>query len=445
MQTNPYHADTYAVRARASQGAKREAAQFWTNELHRWEFVLLQGAVFFAPYISFRHPAFFFTISDILFAGAFFLRLSHGRLAAPFANLSWLWLLGLLMLTAGLFIGSVFKGDVVRCLVTVAQYCFAYLLVPLVLLNRSDEEVIRLIKCGVAGMAIMCAIGAIVYWSGYHNMGGEQMALVTGNRRLAGFVDNPNAMGVLTVMAMPCIWFLLLSKQIRAWTAFLGLGLLVTAVILTSSNTGLFSMIAAALIFFGGRRNFKTLLTLAMLCAAVLTFGQDYLPATFQNRVLPALNSGDLAEAGTFVDRLALSREALHMADENLIIGLGADQYRLVSRYGAPVHNVYLLLLNEGGGLSLLGFLVLLSVPILVAIAARRLPHGKLVLLTTVTTLLVFANAVMGVAHVYGRVWFLFVFLAVSPALAVGVPNPRIFPSPVPRRDTRGPTPLIKT
>ena len=66
-------------------------------------------------------------------------------------------------------------------------------------------------------------------------------------------------------------------------------------------------------------------------------------------------------------------------------------------------------------------------------------------LLTTVTTLVVFANAIMGVAHVYGRVWFLFVFLAVSPALIVQDFRPRFFPSPVRRRDTRGPAPLIKT
>lgn len=445
MQTNPYHADTYAVGARAALGARRETKQLWANELHRWEFILLQGAVFLAPYISFRHPAIFITVSDILFAGAFFLRLSNGRLAAPFANLTWLWLLGLLMLTGGLFIGSVFKGDVARCLVLVAQYCFAYLLVPLVLLNRSHEEVIRLIKCGIAGMVIMCAIGAVLYWSGYNSMGRGQMAMITGNRRLAGFVDNPNAMAVLTVMVLPSVWFLLLSKQMRAWVAFLCIGLLVTAIILTSSNTGLYSMVAAALIFFGGRRNFKTLLTLAILSAAVLTFGQDYLPTTFQNRVLPALTSGDLTTAGTFADRQELNREALHMADENLIIGLGADQYRLVSRYGAPVHNLYLLLLNEGGGLSLLGYMVLLGVPILAAIVASRLPHGKLVLLTTVTTLVVFANAIMGVAHVYGRVWFLFVFLAVSPALIVQDFRPRFFPSPVRRRDTRGPAPLIKT
>ena len=444
MQTNPYHAGAYPLRPRAAQGARLNATQHWANELHRWEFVLLQGAVFFAPYISFRHPAIFITIGDILFAGAFLLRLANGRLAAPFASLTWLWLLGLLMLTAGLFIGSAFHGDLVRCLVLVAQYCFAYLLVPLVLLNRSEEEVIRLIKCGIAGMTLMCAIGAVLYWSGYVSSGRGQMALITGNGRLAGFVDNPNAMGVMTVMVMPCIWFLLLSKQMRAWVAFLCLGLLVIAVILTSSNTALFSMIAAALVFFGGRRNFKTLLALAFLGTAVLTFGQNYLPATFQDRVLPALVSGDLSSAGTFEDRQELNREALHMADENLIIGLGADQYRLVSRYGAPVHNVYLLLLNEGGGLSLLGFLVMLSVPILVAITANPLPHGKLVLLTTVTTLMVFANAVMGVAHVYNRAWFLFVFLAVSPALRVQILSPNVLPFFGRPRSARGPAPLIK-
>ncbi|HEX7741641.1 MAG TPA: O-antigen ligase family protein, partial [Sphingobium sp.] len=294
-----------------------------------------------APYIAFRHPNLYITISDILFAGAFFLRLCTGRMAAPFANLTWLWLLGLLMLTVGLFIGSIFKGDVVRCLVLNAQYCFAYLLVPLVLLRRPEEEVIRLIKCGVWGMAVMCAIGAAVYMTGYHSSGKAQMDIISGNRRLQGFVDNANAMAVLTVMALPLTWFLLLSRNMRPIAALICIGLLVNGVILTSSNTGLYSLVAATLIFFGGRGNFKTLFAVAALSGAVLMFGQDYLPPTFQNRVLSAVNSGDLSAAGTFEDRQELNREALDMADDNLIIGLGADEYRHASRYGHPVHNVY--------------------------------------------------------------------------------------------------------
>lgn len=415
MRTNHFQSGHYPALARRPS-PRREPA-YWTGELHRWEFIFLQGAVFLAPYIAFRHPNLYVTISDILFAGAFFLRLCTGRMAAPFANLTWLWLLGLLMLTAGLFLGSVFKGDMVRCLVLTAQYCFAYLVVPLVLLRRPEEEVIRLIKCGVWGMAVMCAIGAVVYMTGYHSLEKGQMEIVSGNRRLQGFVDNANGMAVLTVMALPLTWFLLLSRNMRPIPALICIGLLVNGVILTSSNTGLFSLAAATLIFFGGRGNFKTLFAVAALAGSVLMFGQDYLPQTFQNRVLSAVNSGDLSAAGTYDDRQELNREALDMADGNLIIGLGADQYRHASHYGHPVHNVYLLLLNEGGGVSLLGMLVLLGVPILMGLIAVRLPHGKLILLTIVTTTVVCANAFMGAPHVYGRAWFMFVFLAVSPAL----------------------------
>lgn len=415
--------------------------QSWTDELHRWEFVLLQGAVFFAPYIAFRHPDVYVTVSDMLFAAAFLLRLYTGRMAAPFAHLTWLWLLGLLMLTGGLFIGSVFKGDMVRCLTLVAQYSFAYLIVPLVLLRRPEQEVIRLMKCGVWGMAIMCAIGLALYIAG----GTQPVALFSGNRRFSGFVDNPNAMGVLTVMTLPLLWFLLLSGRMRAIVAIPCMALLVTGIILTSSNTGLYSMVAATLIFFGGRRNFKTLLALAALGSAVLMFGQDYLPPTFQTRVLSAVQTGDIASAGTFEDRKDLIVEALGMADENLIIGLGADQYRLVSRYGHPVHNLYLLLLNEGGGLALLGYLLILAVPILASVTARGLPDGKLVLLTTATTVVVFANALMGQPHVYGRVWFLFIFLAVSPALIIaGSPRPRRIGLPAAPNMSRGQAPPLR-
>ncbi|ANI77557.1 MULTISPECIES: O-antigen ligase family protein [Sphingobium] len=431
MRTDYHQANRFAAPARPPVNDMRGLTQNWTEELHRWEFILLQGAVFFAPYVALHPPSLYFTLGDGLFLGAFMLRLSTGRMARPFAELTWMWVLGLLLLTGGLFLGSIFNGDMARCLTLISQYFFAYLIVPLVLLRRPEKEVIRLIKCGLWGMAIMCAIGIVIYMSGYTSMAKGQMQLVTGGKRLSGFVDNPNAMAVLTVMSMPLLWFLLLSRQMRPMVALPCMGLLVTGVILTSSNTGLYSMIAATLIFFGGRRNFKTLITVVCLGGSVLMFGQDYLPKTFQTRVLSALDSGDISAAGTFEHRQELNMEALGMADNNLIVGLGADQYRYTSQYGLPVHNTYLLLLNEGGALSLLGYLVILAVPIVAGVAARRLPHGKLILLTTVTAVVVFANATMGVAHVYGRAWFLFIYLAVSPALiwySARSPQPAAYP-----------------
>ncbi|HWV11794.1 MAG TPA: hypothetical protein VN110_00700, partial [Sphingobium sp.] len=47
----------------------------------------------------------------------------------------------------------------------------------------------------------------------------------------------------------------------------------------------------------------------------------------------------------------------------------------------------------------------------------RNTPNGRLIMLTIVTTILVSANAFMASPHVYGRAWFMFAFLAVSPAL----------------------------
>ncbi|WP_022683594.1 O-antigen ligase family protein [Sphingobium bisphenolivorans] len=442
MQSDYYQASQRPSPALRPPGDLTGFGQDWSNELHRWEFILLQGAVFFAPYIAFHHPAVYFTLGDALFAGAFLLRLCTGRMAPLFADLTWLWLLALLMLTGGLFIGSVVNGDMVRCVTLVSQYCFAYLIVPMVLLRRSEAEVIRLIKCGIWGMTAMCGIGALIYMSGYTSLSNDQMTLVTGGRRLAGFVDNPNAMAVLTVMTLPLVWFLLLSRQMKPVTGLLCTGMLVTGIILTSSNTGIYTLAAATLIFLGGRQHFKTLILVACLAGAVMVFGQDYLPQTFQHRVLSAMNSGDLAGAGTFEYRQQLNIEALNFADDHLIIGMGADQYRFNSQYGLPVHNTYLLMLNEGGALSLLGYLLVLSVPVIAGAVARQLPHGRLVLLTTVTIVLVFANATLGVPHVYGRAWFLSIFLAVSPALIWYGPTRRVPAStPMTRRPVRGAAP----
>ena len=72
------------------------------------------------------------------------------------------------------------------------------------------------------------------------------------------------------------------------------------------------------------------------------------LPETFQERVGGAVGSGDLSQAGTFVNRSELIEEAWTFAEGNILIGMGVDRYRELSNHDNPVHNLYLLIWNEG-------------------------------------------------------------------------------------------------
>src|SRR3546814_3333097 len=48
--------------------------------------------------------------------------------------------------------------------------------------------------------------------------------------------------------------------------------------------------------------------------------------------------------------------------EDTMFVGIGVDQYRVVSPTQVPVHNMYLLLWAEGGLLALLGWMLLLTI-----------------------------------------------------------------------------------
>lgn len=388
------------------------------DPIGRFEFLSAQGAVFLAPYLAVRAPNALLTASDVLFALCFLLRLCTGRLSRPLGEWTWLWFGGAILLIGGLFLGSAVNGDLSRATIVVTQYAFALVLVPLALLGRPLDQSVRLIKCAVWGMVVMCMVGIGVWMTGYTSAGGDQFEMVSGNGRLSGFLDNPNFLAILLVLTLPLLWFLRSIRRVGAGVLLLSFVLLLTGVVLTASNTGLFGLVAAALIFFSGRRSFRGLLLMGLLGGALLFWGQTYLPETFQNRVLGAVTSGSLNDAGTFSARQDLAKEAIALSEEHILVGLGADNYRQVSEWGAPVHNAYLILLVEGGALSFVGLLALLAAVLLTALTSPVRPFGGLVTLTVFTMVIVFAGLLNGVAHVYARCWFLPLLLALSPALA---------------------------
>lgn len=388
-----------------------------SGDLLRVEFLCAQGAVLLATYYALRIPGYFITASDMLFGLAFFVRLCTGRLTRPFGEMTWLWVAGVAMLIGGLFVGSLVHGEMLRGTILIGQYCFAFILVPLALLGRPIDQVIRLIECAVWGMTLMCVIGIAVYLTGFSSTGGEQWEFVSGNRRLSGFVDNPNGMAILIVLTIPLTWFLLLSRRMHKALAFFCLAVLLTGLILTSSNTGLLGFAVATLIFFAGRRSFKTLLVVALAGTALFLSGQNYLPETFNNRVLNAASTGDIQQAGTYAHRHELITEAVAMSDDHIVVGLGADRYRMVSEWGQPVHNTYLLLLVEGGALSLFGLLAIIGAAIVTVLISPARLFGGLVALTTITIVIVFALLLNGMPHIYARGWILPLLLALSPAI----------------------------
>src|SRR3546814_3033601 len=69
-----------------------------------------------------------------------------------------------------------------------------------------------------------------------------------------------------------------------------------------------------------------------------------------------------MSQAGTFTGRMDLILEAWEIVEDTMFVGIGVDQYRVVSPTQVPVHNMYLLLWAEGGLLALLGWMLLLTI-----------------------------------------------------------------------------------
>lgn len=383
---------------------------------------MLLLAVFLSPYVVWRVvPPYLFTLSDALFCIAGILLLAgRGIVVRPLQDWSALWLLGLAGLLLGFFIGSVVNGDPLRWIIVAGQYGFAFALLPALLLRERRRSLILAVMALIAGVAAMELFGTIVYYA--TDASHEQarhfgFEFITGAQRLGAFMADANWNAAMIAMTTPFVLYLARIGQLRLPVAFAILGIFGSGLLLSGSFTGFASTAVGALAFLlldWGRRSIGMLIGIVALASAMTATGIA-LPATFQNRVATALVQGDISQAGTFAGRMELVREAWNIVGDTTLVGLGVDQYRVVSIDRAPVHNIYLLAWAEGGLLSLFGWLLMMLVPVSVAIRRFATDRAAAALLIAVTlSFLIFSNAA---PHMYARSWVVPLILALGIAL----------------------------
>ncbi|SDD37940.1 O-Antigen ligase [Paracoccus isoporae] len=384
----------------------------------RADMMLATIAVFLSPINFLRADFAYVTLGDLFALATISVMFVQGRLPLyPFGQATAGWLISVLMLTFGLIIGSAMNGDLLNGLVVVGQYCFSLILLPLLFMQRDRQELVFLIKVFVAAMVMVLIHGA---WAVVYTP--EDLRFVSRNGRLAGLVERENATAALAAIAITFTLWLFFIKELRPWLLPVVLAPLVWGLLLTGSNSGflLTAIGASCLALFSGA--LRVLIGMALGAGAfiyvLLTWGDLFLPEVFMERVFGALESGDVSEAGTFEDRLALMREAFAISRDTIFLGLGADQYRVVSSYQAPVHNVYLLLLAEGGLISLLGHFGLQVTGLYIAwpVWARRATRWFGALTIVMTLMLAFAQ--MGITHYYARFWVVPWLLAIAVSVA---------------------------
>ncbi|KGJ09523.1 O-antigen ligase family protein [Paracoccus sphaerophysae] len=371
----------------------------------RAELMLVAAAVFVSPMNYLRASFAYVTLGDlftVLALGA--MMLGHGLPLRPFGALTRAWYGCVLMLTGGLVLGSALRGDLVSGLIVASQYLFSLLVLPMVLMQRPRAEVLLLIKVFVLGMVFVMAHGI---WVIEFDPGDARF--VTPSGRLATLVERENAAASLAALAITFALWLYFIRELGIVLLLCLLAPLGYGLLLTGSNTGFFltaiGVVALVALSGSGRIMLGMLAMLAGLAFVILGWGELFLPDIFLKRVFGALSTGNMDEAGTFSDRMFLIREAYDLTRHTIIVGLGADQYRLISAHGAPVHNTYLLLLAEGGLLSLTGHVGLIILGLMMGWAAMVSRRGRWFGVLTVTIVVLLALVQNGLAHFYARFW----------------------------------------
>lgn len=385
------------------------------SELGRLEWILVAATVLLSPVNYLRLEAMFVTAADVVAVAA--LLTMAARRAVPinfFGPATGIWLLSFIAFVGGLSLSSVVRGDPAALPTILAQYSFSLLVLPLILAGRSYDQTLLLLKLFVASIVFVMVFGIYVV----HFVDNPDPHLVSSSGRLRSLVERANETAALGAMAMTLVLGLNFLGGLRVLWVVLALPILFYGVLLTGSVTGLLtSGLGMALVVFacGSRRQILLLAILVGVAVSVATTaGEALLPEIFRQRVFEPLSQADIASAGTFADRVALIREALGVSRDTLVLGLGAQQYSGVSAFQAPVHNVFLLALVEGGLLSFFGVLGLFLTGVFLAWSAATRAGGRAIGAITLVVLIVFIFVFSTVPTFYARFWHVPLLLALS-------------------------------
>lgn len=394
------------------------------ERIERFRQLCLGAACFLLSWHILRVGDFNFTASDFLFLvcfGLFLVRHSLNMMALNVMTAHWC--AALAMMLGGLLIGSVFNGDPLRWANIASQYIFGFLLLPMVLMSE-DRMWIR--KCllyfvlGVAASQIV-ALSMASFFSFEQSKEMLGPSVVAGNGRIGGLVSDANLNGAVIAFSIIALFNAHHHGLIRNFFAICVGAVLLWALLSTASFTAFASTGIATCIYFVSSnlgRFMKVGIPLMVCAIAYIALGLP-LPEAFSERVLGAVLTGDLSQAGTFTHRSALIAEAWEMSKDTLFVGLGVDRFRVESIHGMPVHQFWMLLLTEGGIISFTGLVLMFGILGMMGIRAFNMHREDgAMALAILVILLIFSTSI---PHMYNRLWITPMMLALAASFARNV------------------------
>lgn len=387
----------------------------------------LYAAVFFSSWTLLRPGSANLTLSDFALGAAFLVFFARGRLRPlPFGWLTPFWLIGLIIMLGGLLFSTLINGDVTRWIIVAGQYLFAFLLIPMVLMGQDVLFTRRLPLIYIAGTAVSQTIGiaSSYIWTYAQTAAVFGDGFVTGNGRIGAMTGEPNPNAAVIAISLAMLIYCIRTRRIPIFLAIICAVPLVWGLLASGSFTGFSSAVVAVSIMMAisGIRLFLKVGFVAAVAGAIFFASGAPLPTVFEERVAGALSTGNINQAGTFTGRAALIRDAWENAEDTILVGVGVDRFREVSQYGAPVHELHLLIWNEGGLVAFLGLLILISALIVFALSAvsRNREEGSMIL----AVVAVFMIYTFSIPHMYSRQWIMPVMLALSTFYAMHAKPP---------------------
>jgi hypothetical protein len=391
------------------------------ERIERLRQILLAAGCFLLSWHILRPGEINFTAADFMFVICLFILLVRQNLnLMAMQSMTAHWVAALSMMLGGLLIGSIFNGDPLRWANIASQYMFAFLFVPMILMSEDREWVRKCLLFFVLGVA-----ASELVTLGFANLMTYNQAsallgpnVVAGNGRIGGLVSDPNLNGAIIAFSLVALFNAHHHGLIRNFFAFMVGGVLIWALLATASFTAFAATGIATTIYFVSSnvgRFLKVGVPLILAGVAYIAFGLP-LPEAFSERVLGAVTTGDLSQAGTFTHRSALIAEAWEMSKDTLFVGLGVDRFRIESVHGMPVHQFWMLLLTEGGLLSFTGLIAIFAILAVMGLKAINWHRedGAMVLALLVI-LLIFSTSI---PHMYNRLWFGPIMLALAATFA---------------------------
>jgi len=400
-----------------------EGITFRTSPSSRILHFVLISSAFLCGWAVLRVGQINLTLSDVLLSIVLVAMLARGEInRRPFDNLTSFWVIGLGLMLSGLLIGSLANGSVDRWLIAGAQYLFAFFLLPMLLAGQQVSLTRILPSLFVLGISVsqIIGIGAMMLFENGDTKDILGDGFLTGNGRLGAMAGEPNPNGAMIAFGLPMLFY-----SIRQRIMPLGIGILcgvalVWGLLASGSFTGFSAAVLATAVYFAvsGFKVFLRGAIIGVVALGLFLASGLPLPASFEDRVAGALLTGNLDKAGTFTGRAMLIEEAWEMVDDNILVGLGVDGFRKVSTHGAPVHELHLLIWNEGGVVALAGLVIVLLTMFAAAFVAvsRSRSAGAMIL----AVVIVFNIYTVSIPHMYSRVWILPVLFAIATVFARG-------------------------